>query len=164
MTDRRERVLLEQQDRVYRLALRLTGGCREEAEDVAQEAMITALRQLPLFMGRSHITTWIHTITVRTWRKRRNRQPGDGQEVPLSDHDGSLPNEWDGLVTRIQLDAAICTLPDALREAFVLVKAEGYTAKEAAAILDIPQGTVQWQVHEACQRLRKVLEEADESK
>ena len=59
------------------------------------------------------------------------------------------------------LETALAALPDSLREAFILVKAEGLTYREAAAALEIPQGTVQFRVHEASKRLQVLLNETD---
>ena len=63
----------------------------------------------------------------------------------------------------VSLTCALAALPPDLREAFLLVKAEGLTSREAAQVLDIPQGTVQWQVHQASRRLRALLTEGEET-
>lgn len=150
------KLLLEHKERVYRLALRLTAGCVAEAEDITQEALIAALKTLPLFLGRARLTTWLHTVTVRTWRAHQKRgqletQPLDAQEWAVSED----------IALRLDLDRAIRSLSDSQREAFVLVKAEGWTHKEAAKILGVPQGTVQARVFEATRRLREQLSEEE---
>ena len=60
------------------------------------------------------------------------------------------------------LTCALNALPPDLREAFLLVKAEGLTHREAAQILDAPLGTVQFRVHTAARRLRALLTEDEE--
>jgi RNA polymerase sigma-70 factor (ECF subfamily) len=143
-------------DAVFRLSLRLCGGCHAEAEDLAQDALIAALGSLPRFAGRSRITTWLYAVTVRTWRKRCERREPD--TLPLIDGDGtSLPDGLDSQLTRLSIEAAIAALPEPLREAFVVVKSEGLTHREAAAVLGLPIGTVQARVHEAARRLRRAL-------
>ena len=62
-------------------------------------------------------------------------------------------------VTRISLQSALAALPDAVREAFLLVKAEGLKCREAAAVLGIPEGTVKYRVHQAVILLRELLDE-----
>ena len=59
----------------------------------------------------------------------------------------------------MDLEQAFRTLPQALQESFVLVKAEGLSSKEAAEILKIPQGTIQARVHDAVHRMRDLLTE-----
>ena len=147
-------LLLEHKDRIYRLALRLSAGCVAEAEDITQEALLAALKTLPLFLGKARLTTWLYTITVRTWRARQKRTRLE--TVALSEREGSASLDF---ALRLDLDRALCALPLSQREAFVLVKAEGWTHKEAAKILGVPQGTVQARVFEATRRLRELLSE-----
>lgn len=147
--------LLEQKDRIYRLALRLCSGSVAEAEDITQEALVAALKTLPLFLGKAKLTTWLYTVTVRTWRAHHRRN--HVETVPLVEgEEGTLAEDT---ALRLDLDRALSTLPVAQREAFVLVKAEGWTHKEAAKILGVPQGTVQARVFEATRRLREQLSE-----
>ena len=153
-------------DRVFRLCLRLTGNCHSEAEDLAQEVLVAALQSLPRFAGRAQITTWLYTIAVRTYRKRESRR--EQPALSLSQHDlaetcGRLAAGDKTHLLHLSIAAALADLPVPLREAFVLVKAEGFTHKEAARILELPQGTVQARVHEAARRLRLVLAEKEES-
>lgn len=150
------KLLLEHKDRVYRLALRLTAGCVVEAEDITQEALVAALKTLPLFLGRARLTTWLHTVTVRTWRAHQKR--GRIETQPLDEQAWAVSED---IALRLDLDRAICSLSDSQREAFVLVKAEGWTHKEAAQILGVPQGTVQARVFEATRRLREQLSEEE---
>jgi RNA polymerase sigma-70 factor, ECF subfamily len=147
--------LLEHKDRIYRLALRLCSGCVAEAEDITQEALVAALKTLPLFLGKAKLTTWLYTVTIRTWRAHQKRPRLE--TVPLLEGEGGTHSEDTAL--RLDLDRALGTLPLPQREAFVLVKAEGWTHKEAAKILGIPQGTVQARVFEATRRLREQLSE-----
>ena len=162
--DRRSAAFYEAHaDAVFRLSLRLCGGRRADAEDVAQEALIAALAALPRFAGRARLTTWLHTITVRTWRRHCAQQgvvlPSYDEAAPAAR--GTAPGDEDRRLTRMTIDAAVAALPDALREAFVLVKVEGLTHREAARVLETPQGTVQARVHEAARRLRAALGETE---
>jgi RNA polymerase sigma-70 factor (ECF subfamily) len=79
--------------------------------------------------------------------------------VPLSDEIENLsaPDLASGQVDRFELDLAIQTLPDILREPFVLVKMEGLKYREVAEILELPVGTVQGRVRVAAQKLRAGL-------
>jgi RNA polymerase sigma-70 factor, ECF subfamily len=54
---------------VYNLALRLTGN-RADAEDLAQDALLRAVRALPGFRGDSQLSTWAYRITVNAWKNR----------------------------------------------------------------------------------------------
>ena len=147
---------------MFRLSLRLCGGCRADAEDLAQDALIATFQGLPRFAGRAHVTTWLYTVTVRAWRKRRAHQ--EPETMPLREEDNAPLSLTTGRedvlnarLTRLSIDAAISGLPDTLREAFVLVKCEELTHRDATELLGLPQGTVQAHVHEAARRLRVAM-------
>lgn len=154
-------------DRVFRLCLRLSGNCHVEAEDLAQEVLLAALQSLPRFAGKAQITTWLYSIAVRTYRRRLSQQEPPAlslSEDDLAEAAGRSETCRHAIgeeshLLQLRVAAALADLPYTLREAFVLVKAEGFTHKEAARILDLPQGTVQARVHEAARRLRLVLAE-----
>src|SRR3989338_6932773 len=60
-----QQFLDEHSQLVFNVALRLTGN-RSDAEDLAQDALIRALRALPKFRGDSKLSTWGYTITANT--------------------------------------------------------------------------------------------------
>ena len=143
-------------ERVYRFCLRLCGGCQEDAEDLTQEVFLAALESLPRFAGRSTHQTWLFRIAVfrsRNLRQRRERL----STVPLTDL--PLVGGESQILARLTLASALVCLSEAQREAFLLVKAEGLTHREAAKVLQLPIGTVQSQVYEAVGKLRTILSE-----
>ena len=71
-----EQLVLDNQNKVYSLALRLTGD-REEAADLAQEAFLKAWQGLPAFQGESSFATWLHRLTTNLCidhLRRKNRR------------------------------------------------------------------------------------------
>src|SRR5437763_10386097 len=64
-------------DRLYRYCYRVCGGNATEAEDLAQETLLSALGSLNDFEGRSTVTHWLFTIALHEWLKRR-RRPAPG--------------------------------------------------------------------------------------
>ena len=129
--------------RVYRLCLRLCGGCAAEAEDLVQETLVAAYMSLPRFGGRAAATTYLYAIAMLRFRKGRARRQIETVTLDTA-NEPAFPDGVPAHLTKLFLDAAIDSLPDDLRVAFALVKAEGLTHKEAARLLQIPQGTVQW--------------------
>ena len=146
-------------ERVYRFCLRLSFGCPEDAEDLTQDVFLAALGSLPRFAGRSTTQTWLFRIAVFRSRERRQRR----QNLPTIavPHELSRGNTEKALADRLCLEQALRCLSEVQREAFLLVKSEGFTSREAAAILKVPQGTVQSRVHEAITKLRAILSEED---
>lgn len=152
--------------RVYGWCLRLCAGCHVDAEDLTQETFLAAFQSLPRFQSRAKTTTWLYQIALRRFWARRNEKA----RLPLvpAPSDGAyhnLPADFDladSSLRRMGLHTALNTLSPPLREAFLLVKGEGLTHKEAARILNVPVGTVQSRVHDAVHRLRVLLAESDE--
>ena len=67
-------------DRVYRLAMRIT-GVKEDAEEAAQDALWTAARKIDMFRGESAFGSWIYRITANAaYQKLRTRRQKSGNE------------------------------------------------------------------------------------
>jgi len=136
---------------VYRFALRLCGN-RDDAEDITAEAFAQAFRKLGEYRSDSSQRTWLCAIVLNQWRmrKRKNQVPEDRLES-LRQVASSFKFE------DFELAEALSTLSDPLREAFLLVKGEGFTHAEAAKALRVPVGTMYFRVHTAVRQLRGLL-------
>lgn len=137
-------------DRMWAVAVR-TVGDPEMASDAVQEAFIAAFRRAERFRGDSAVTTWLHRITVNCAidRARRQRPTSPLPEIdPADRHDRHAQAE-----TALDVRAALATLPEAQRVALVLVDMHGMSVAEAAAVLDIAEGTVK----SRCSRGRAAL-------
>ncbi|HLK55112.1 MAG TPA: RNA polymerase sigma factor [Chthonomonadaceae bacterium] len=147
----------EHGDRIYRFCYRLCGRVAE-AEDLTQEVFVAAWQGLERFEGRSSVATWLYRIALYRWRSRPRSLR---VEVVSLEETGELVGAEDPAragLERLTLEHALMTLPPELREVFLLVKMEGWKYREAAEVLSIPQGTVQYRVHEAVCRLRALLQ------
>lgn len=119
-------------DDVYRLCARLSGSITD-AEDLAQEVFVEVFRDWEQFEGRSKASTWLYRIAVNRWRRMNNQREPDA--IPYHDERvksigdyGSIPQHFQ----RMTLDDALSSLNAPLREAFILVKAQGLRYREAA--------------------------------
>lgn len=144
-------------DRIYRFCFRLSGSV-SDAEDLTQEVFLAAFQGQNRFQGRSSVRTWLYKIALNCWRQSR-RKPPLGMGVLEENTAQAGPGLEQAVTDQIALSCALSALPPDLRETFLLVRAEGLTYREAAQVLDVPQGTVQWRVHEASRRLRGLLTE-----
>ncbi|MFE0626800.1 RNA polymerase sigma factor SigM [Streptomyces sp. NPDC058864] len=136
-------------DRLWAVALR-TLGDREEAADAVQDALVSAFRSAHTFRGQSAVTTWLHRITVnacldraRKAAARRTAAVTDEKQFEelLEPHESAAAPAERGELHR-ELLRALATLPVEQRAALVLVDMQGYPVAEAAAVLDVPTGTV----------------------
>jgi RNA polymerase sigma-70 factor (ECF subfamily) len=158
---------------VFRAALACVGSAAE-ADDVAQEAFVTAYRKLGTFRGEAQFRTWLLSIT---WRKAIDRRksisrwlrlavnPGrddpeedsfDQMERIASPHrsqeDTVVDEELQRNVTRL-----IGTLPKKLRDALLLAGTGEHTYEQISKMLGAPLGTVKWRVSEARRLLKQKL-------
>ena len=156
---------------VFRAALAAVGSATE-ADDVAQEAFITAFQKLNGFRAESSFKTWLLTITWRKAIDRRKSVTRWMHRMASPGHSGETGEEWDSmdrvaaggqsqeddLVTsdlQKRLKPLIASLPRKLRDALLLAGAGDHSYDEIGRMLKIPTGTVKWRVSEA----RKVLKQ-----
>jgi RNA polymerase sigma-70 factor, ECF subfamily len=139
----------------YRTALLITHD-RAAAEDIAQEAFVSALRALPRFDRRRPLRPWLHRIVVNRaidWaRARRLRQEVDVAAVP----EPVAPPPDLGLG---ELGAAIARLTPEHRAVVVMRYLLELTPGEIADVLDLPRGTVNSRLRRGLDALGGVLEE-----
>jgi RNA polymerase sigma-70 factor (ECF subfamily) len=141
--------------RIYRFCYRLCGN-KTDAEDLTQDVFVAAWQSLPRFAGRATEQTWLYRITLYCWNRMRTSRPPE--TVILSEDTCCACGSP---LIRMMLDEAIDSLIPDVREAFLLVKVEQLSHREAATILQIPVGTVQSRVFTAVHRLRTLLSEED---
>jgi RNA polymerase sigma-70 factor (ECF subfamily) len=156
---------------VFRAALAAVGNAAE-ADDVAQEAFVTAYRKLAGFRGDSSFRTWMLSIA---WRKALDRRKsvtrwlrltvspidaGDDTVDAMDRVPSTARSQEDALASReLQrtLRRLIQSLPRKLRDALLLAGSGKYSYEQIARMLEIPVGTVKWRVSEARRMLKQKL-------
>jgi RNA polymerase sigma-70 factor (ECF subfamily) len=145
-----------------------------EADDVTQEAFVTAFRKLGSFRGESQFRTWLLSITwrkaidrrksVTRWLRMSSSPPRDDagedafdamERMPAtgrSQEETLVDDELQRNVTRL-----IGTLPKKLRDALLLAGTGDHTYEQISGMLGVPLGTVKWRVSEARRVLKKKL-------
>jgi RNA polymerase sigma-70 factor, ECF subfamily len=157
---------------VYNLSLRLVGN-PADAEDLAQDALLRALRALPNFRGDSSHSTWLYRITVNTWKNRVRSEKRRGLWRTLSlnlftgeDQDETPPFKSDepaldaGLETDetgAMVQKALMELDEDSRAIVVLREIEGQPYQAIAEALELPEGTVKSRLSRAREELRTKL-------
>lgn len=161
----REQVLPEL-DMLYRVALRLTGS-PPEAEDLLEDALVKAYRALDRFDGR-YPRAWLLAILRNSRSNDLRKRPPDLLEAEVA---GQLPaggrdGDPDATASRAiagqlspQVRDAVAALSAKHRAVLILVDLEGLTYREAAEVLEVPEGTVMSRLHRARRRVRIQLEE-----
>ena len=146
--------------RVVRLAAHVLRR-DSEAEDVAQEAFMTAFRRLPSFRGEGRFCAWLFQITVRLCLDRR-RAARWAAEVP-EEFSPNPPVRTDGdTETRLLVAALLDQLSPPMRAALALRELEGLEYDEIAQTLNIPVGTVRSRLSTARAQFRTLWTAAQE--
>lgn len=165
-----EELLQQHLRRIYRVAYRLTGN-PDDAEDLAQEAIVEAFRAFDRYQPGTYFDRWLYRIMTRTYIdlvRRRSRRPEVSLDAPVSaDGDplvmlvGDDRDDPQRLTETRDLDgtiqAALDRLPPEFRTVVVLADAEGLSYDEVAAAMGCPIGTVRSRLHRAREMLRHAL-------
>jgi RNA polymerase sigma-70 factor, ECF subfamily len=127
----------------------------DDAEDVVQDAFVSALRYGNTFRGDSAPLTWLYRIVTNTsidhCRRRSRREHaarGDACRPVLADA---------ALDESLALRTALRRLTPEQGRVFVMYDVLGHTHVEIARLLAIPLGTSKSRLSEARRRLRKAL-------
>ena len=156
---------------VFRAALAAVGSAAE-ADDVAQDALVTAFQKLGGFRGEASFRTWLLSITWRKGLDRRQSVSRWVQRLVAPARAGESGEDWDPMERiaaggqsqeddvmtadlRRRLRPLIAALPKKLRDALLLAGSGDHSYEEIGQMLKIPVGTVKWRVSEA----RRVLKQ-----
>ncbi len=150
-------------------------GDAEAAEDAFQLTFLHVHLKCGYFQPHRKLRPWLYTVAtnqaidlIRKNRRHKmvslNRPNGNGQsdEMPsLMDLvPGVEPEPFERLHSqeqRQQVEAALNRLPEAIRQTVVLVYYQGLKYREAAEVLDVPEGTVKSRMHSAIRKLNEIL-------
>ena len=153
--DRFRTVMLPHLDAAYGYARWLTRD-PVQAQDVAQEAMLRALRYFHAFRGED-AKPWLLRIVRNTWLDLSGRHAAE--KVPIEaieDHAGDALDPEQSLLVgdrRRQIAAALAALPAEAREVLILREIEDLSYKRIAMVLDLPIGTVMSRLARAREKL-----------
>ena len=162
-----ESATLPHLDSVARFALSLTRE-RADADDLVQETYLRAFRGWTTFRPGSDARRWLFAICRNAFLRMRERRgtlvetdDGDIDAKPTvlthaqAIRDG-LGDLFELIDVRPAIDRAIAALPEPHHSILVLIDLEDHSYEEAAALLDVPVGTVRSRLF----RARRMIQEA----
>lgn len=152
-----EQLVQRHQEPVFRLAYLMCGD-PDEAEDIAQDALIAAYRALPRFDCERPLRPWLLKITANTARNRRRSLGRYLSALKRWAADSTIEADAEAQATDLleaqALLGAVRRLNDADQAVIYLRYYLGLTVDEAAQALDIEPGTVKSRLSRALDRLR----------
>ena len=165
-TEAFEALVLEHQNKVYSLALRMVGN-EEDARDMAQEAFIRAYGSLAGFRGDSKFSVWLYRLTsnicidfLRSRGKKRTvsmtwagDDGEDAGELEIPDETWSPENQLERSLTRESVRRGLQSLSPQYREILLLREINGLSYAEIAGALSLEEGTVKSRIFRARKKL-----------
>lgn len=163
MVDDMQHISLEPYvERIYGYALRRTFS-REEADELAQEILLTLLQELPRLRDVTRFESFLwgvaHRVTLRfrrTMGQRRQHMSWDDLSA-LPAPTNEVPAEYAALRRQVAMLSA------QWRDMLVLHYFDGLSTREIAQRLSLPEGTVTWRLSRARQRLKEEYETMNET-
>jgi RNA polymerase sigma-70 factor, ECF subfamily len=139
-----------------------------DADDVAQEVFIEAFNSIDKFRADSKISTWLYRIAinkslnfVRDNKRNRLLQSIGLKNTPdIADEENNADHPFEAIQQKQQkkiMDAAIDSLPETQRTAFILNKFDDLSYKEISEVMDISLSSVESLIFRAKQNLQKKL-------
>ncbi len=153
---------------VVRTAAAVTG--REDAEDVAQDALLLAFKALPSIEDPARFAAWLMAITrhraLRFDRQKRRRSRGRVEmDAVLLEHMTALAQPMLAAPdTNDVLHRALERLPDDYALALRLRFLDEMPLKRIAAFLGVPLSTVKWRIHRGKQLMRDAVERLEQTR
>ncbi|MDR3277672.1 MAG: sigma-70 family RNA polymerase sigma factor [Oscillospiraceae bacterium] len=163
-----ERLVLDNQGKVYGLALKMTAN-ESDACELAQDAFLKAYTNLAAFRGGSRFSVWLYRLTYNLCVDflRRKKRAGEtplsldaeegGAEADIPDARGNPEDALLRRETRALLDRGLGTLPPGHREVLLLREAAGLSYAEIAETVGVPEGTVKSRIARARRSLAEFL-------
>jgi RNA polymerase sigma-70 factor, ECF subfamily len=143
---------------------------RHDAEDIAQDVFIEIFLSVRNFRSDSRLSTWIYRIAINksiNFQRKKNRQKwitsledlfsGRNETQLPSPADNHASAEIEQMQLSQNLHAAIDSLPDNQRIAFVLNKYDELSYKEISDVMNITVSSVESLIHRAKVNLQKKL-------
>lgn len=169
-----EELTTRHERRIYSLAYRILQNS-PDAEDVTQQAFLSAVEHLAKFREEASFATWLYRIAtfaaLKVIRKRKGldtvsleeaTEPGeDGASIPHPEYIADWKHSPELLVERneirLLLDNALAQLDEKHRVVFLLRDVEGLSVKETAEALSLTEANVKMRLLRARLQLREQL-------
>lgn len=161
-----ELLLRRHNQRIYR-CVRSVLRNTDDAEDVMQQAWVSAYRALHQFEGRSAFSTWMTRIALRQAAAHNRKSNSLLHAVPELDDDETMndfpepgpdPEKLAVTADLMQhVEAEVSALPEAYRSVLLLREVEGLSTEATAECLEISTDLVRTRLHRARTMLRDAL-------
>jgi RNA polymerase sigma-70 factor, ECF subfamily len=132
----------------------------EQADDLAQECLARALAKIDTWQPGTNLRAWLFVIlrNCHIDEIRRERRIRPLADTPVDELILARPGTQETNVALSEARTAYLSLSQEHREVLLLVAIEGLQYEQAAAILEVPVGTVRSRLSRARQAMRQALD------
>ena len=152
---------------LYNLSLRMLGS-REDAEEAVQEIFLLIFRKLDKYDGSKRFYSWMFTVALNYLRSvlRKSKKNNIIQEQNFDENfhvSEKSPNSESPEDSYVRKEAetavqnALLLLPVKYREVFILREIQGFSVKDTADALNIPENSVKTLSRRGREKLKKNL-------
>lgn len=137
---------------------------KDIAEDIGQEVFIRLYKSLDKFKGKSKLSTYIGRIAINLSLneiKRQKRKDTSDIEDSYYLEDENVSQKRSDLESKEVLEMAMSKLIPEYRAVITLRLIEGYSTRETAEILEVPEGTVLSRMARAQKKLKEEVSKID---
>ena len=145
----------------FTVAIRIC-RCRELAQDVTQEAFISAFKRIHQFRGDSPFWGWLRRVIVNHAISALRRLPRH-DAVELEDYMAPRAGDQEGLGHCMDLEQALGQLCDEDRMVVWLHDVEGYKHREIATLVGKTESYSKTRLNRARRKLRELISGAEET-
>lgn len=150
-------------DYAYNIAYRMVNN-PADADDVVQDAFLSAYRARDRFRGDAQVTTWLYRIVVnaalqkiRKEKRPREMTQGGVEELEVADWTPGPESEALNTELRDELGEALASLPEEMRTAVVLRDVEQLSTEEASDVVGVSVPAFKARLHRGRVALREYL-------
>ncbi|NCC68005.1 MAG: sigma-70 family RNA polymerase sigma factor [Clostridia bacterium] len=163
-----EKLVLDNQSKVYNLALRIVGN-EDDAFDMSQEAFLKAYNSIQSFRGDSKFSVWLYRLTTNVCldylrsetRKSHTSltyaEEDDEKELEIPDERFSPQTEIERRELREAVRRGLDRLMPDSRAILLLREIDGLSYEEISSSLDLEVGTVKSRIFRARKKLCEIL-------
>ena len=156
-----ESLVRRHEDRIFALALRITGD-RQDALEATQETFVSLFRRAASFKGEAEVGTWLYRIGINAARDvlRRRRRAPLADEPPEEAVEDLRPRARveETTIRRLEIARALERIPPDYREAVVMHDLGGIPYEEIAGLTGVALGTVKSRISRGRRLLAELLE------
>ncbi len=146
-----------------RYAMVLLRYDEDRSDDLVQDCLVRAMSRWHLWRRPENLRAWLFTILHNIYVNDVQKAAAQPNVIELQEYLPGIsvpPEQSDGLVLR-EVAQSVQRLPDEQKQILLLIGLEGFSYEEAAQITGVPEGTVKSRLSRARRKLRKMLENGE---